>query len=250
MSSEHSNRGAKRAREARAAIGIDPAAPLPCLLTVVEEDFGYPVVLAALGDIAGACWRDGDAAVLWVNGTENRPRQRFTLAHELGHARLRHDGRVQQDTFATLSGKSTSPREIEANAFAAEFLVPKVTVCDAFDREPGLDELVVFAAGFGVSAIMALIRLVTCDVIGAKREQKLRAEIDAEHHVDAFTRLGLREIDDRLAGAEELPYLSPALGRSALVGALTGSTPVTAAARAADVAPEHLGPALESLVRP
>lgn len=250
MASEHSNRGAKRAREARAAIGVDPAAALPCLLTLVEEDFGYPVVLASLGDVAGACWRDGDSAVLWVNGAESRPRQRFTLAHELGHARLRHDGHVQQDTFETFSGRTTIPREVEANAFAAEFLVPKVAVCDAFGREPGLDELVTFAAGFGVSAIMALIRLVTCDVVGAKREKKLRAEIDAEHHVDAFTRLGLEDIEDRLAGAEHLPYLSPALADSALAAALAGDAPVVAAAQAADVAPEHLGPALESLVRP
>ena len=249
MASEHSNRGAKRAREARAAIGLDPAAPLPCLLTVVEQDFGYPVVLAALGEIAGACWRDGDAAVLWVNGTEIRPRQRFTLAHELGHARLRHDGHVQQDTFETFSGRTTIPREVEANAFAAEFLVPKAAVCAAFDSEPGLDELVVFAAGFGVSAIMALIRLATCGVVGERREKKLRGEIDAEHHVDAFTRLGLQDIDDRLAGAEDLPYLSPALANSALAAALTGQAPVAAAAQAADVAPEHLGPALESLVR-
>ena len=246
----HSNRGAKRAREARAAIGADPAAPLPCLLSVVEQDFGYPVVLASLGDIAGACWRDGDAAVLWVNGTENRPRQRFTLAHELGHARLRHDGHVQQDTFETLGGRSTSPREVEANAFAAEFLVPKVAVCDVFDRDPGLDELVVFAAGFGVSAIMALFRLVTCNAIGERRAQQLRDEIEADHHVEAFARLDLQGIDDRLASAEDLPYLSPALADSALAAALAGASPVTAAAQAADVPPEHLAPALESLVRP
>ena len=123
-------------------------------------------------------------------------------------------------------------------------------MCDAFDREPSLDELVVFAAGFGVSAIMALIRLVTCGVVGAEREKKLRAEIDAEHHVDAFARLRLEDIEDRLAGAGDLPYLSPALADSALAAALAGSAPVAAAAQAADVAAEHLGPALESLVRP
>jgi hypothetical protein len=31
-----SNRGAKCAREARAAVGLDPVAPLECLLTVAE----------------------------------------------------------------------------------------------------------------------------------------------------------------------------------------------------------------------
>ena len=37
---EDSNRGAKRAREARAALGLDPAAPLECLLSTVEQRAG------------------------------------------------------------------------------------------------------------------------------------------------------------------------------------------------------------------
>ena len=95
MAGLDSNRGAKRAREARAALGLEAGA-LPCLLRTVEAA-GYAVVVAALPDgVAGACLPGG--AVLWVNGTHSLPRQRFTLAHELGHAWCRHDGSAASRT--------------------------------------------------------------------------------------------------------------------------------------------------------
>src|SRR5829696_5209464 len=84
--------------------GLGPGQPLRCLLTVVEECAGLPVVVSAAipGEVAGACWRRGSAAVLWVNGRQAPVRQRFTLAHELAHAWCRHDGALKVDTWATL----------------------------------------------------------------------------------------------------------------------------------------------------
>src|SRR4051794_14167342 len=126
MASIDTNRGAKRAREARRALGLPADAPLPCLLSVVEERAGQPVIVAALPThVAGACYRSGDSAVLWVNGGQGLGRQRFTLAHELAHAWCAHDGAAGVDTVETLSGRTTNPYEIQANAFAAEFLVPR-----------------------------------------------------------------------------------------------------------------------------
>ena len=48
MPSLHSNRGAKRAREARAALTDDAAAPLKCVLSVAEDVMETPVVIAEL----------------------------------------------------------------------------------------------------------------------------------------------------------------------------------------------------------
>ena len=54
--------------------------------------------------------------------------QRFTAAHELGHAVLRHGGSVDEKVL--MRGgygrqSTTDIREIEADAFAAEFLLPR-----------------------------------------------------------------------------------------------------------------------------
>src|SRR5918912_595249 len=125
MAGVYAARGAERAREARSGPGPDPAAPLDCVLPVAGERMRLPVVVAALpSDVAGACYRDEAGAVLWVNGREWPPRQRFTLAHEIGHVRCGHDGRLV-DSWTTLSGATTSAIEVQANAFAAEFLVPR-----------------------------------------------------------------------------------------------------------------------------
>jgi Zn-dependent peptidase ImmA (M78 family) len=137
MAGRDTNIGAKRARETRAELELAPADPCPCILTAVEEHLGVPVVIATLPQkIAGCCWRDRDRVVLWVNGTQAPVRQRFTLAHELGHVRCRHDMAVAADTFETLAGKTTDSREIQANAFAAEFLAPAEGVRAMRDGEP------------------------------------------------------------------------------------------------------------------
>src|SRR4051812_40512322 len=116
----HTNRGAKRAREARRDLGLDAVSPLD-LLAVVE----LPVVVGALPDhVAGALVRNGAGAVAFVNGGQWIDRQRFTLAHELGHACCGHQ-KPSVDTFETVFGTAHDPQEVEANAFAAELLAPR-----------------------------------------------------------------------------------------------------------------------------
>ncbi len=243
-----SNRGAKRAREARRALGLGPVAPLGCLLSVVEERAGLPVVVARLpGDVAGACWRDGEGEVLWVNGVHPPPRRRFTLAHELAHALCGHDGALEVDSVQTLGGATTSPLEVQANAFAAELLLPREAVEQLFDDEPCLDELVLLADAYGVSALVALFRLTGAGLAGQERARRLREDIDARRHLAARERLAIAPLRDRLGAIAALPYTSPALAGSALAAALAGAAPVGAAAHAAGVAPGELGPALAAI---
>jgi Zn-dependent peptidase ImmA (M78 family) len=238
MPSKDSNRGAKRAREARAALGLDLAARLDCLLTVVEVQAGLSVVVTALpDDIAGACYRNADGAMLWVNGSaaQGHVRRRFTLAHEFGHAWCEHDGALDIDTFATLSGRTSSPYEVQANAFAAEFLVPRAALDEVVTREPTLEETVVIAAHYGVSAIMVVYRFTTLGLASDRRVAQLSAEIADRLHFDVYDRLGLDDIDDRLGSIEHLPYLSPALEGTSLAAGLRGDAAVGArVARAID----------------
>jgi len=212
---------------------------------------GLPVVVARLPeDVAGACFREGEAAVLWVNGVHGAARQRFTLAHELGHTWCGHHGTTEVDSVQTLSGKTTNPLEVQANAFAAELLLPKAAVSGLFAREPGMEELVVFAAHYGVSALVALFRLTTAGVVGERRARRLREEIDQGEHLAAYKRLGVEALDDRLRAIAELPYVSPALDGSALAAALGGDVPVAVAAQAAGVAAGDLAPALKAISAP
>lgn len=223
MAGLDSNRGAKRGREARAALGLDPVAPLPCLLDVVEQRAGLPVVVASLQEgLAGACVPIGPGRLLFVNGTQGLVRQRFTLAHELGHAWCKHDGTLAVDTFATLSGGTTSPYEVQANAFAAEFLIPKRAIESLFDGEPTFDQVVIVGAHYGTSAIMTLYRFKQCGLISVDGCAAIEAELQDGAHFEAFERLGLTPLEDRLAALERLPYLSPALSATQLGAVVRG----------------------------
>lgn len=88
------------------------------------------VQLPAGDDISGAIIRDAGQAIIAVNPTHHINRQRFTIAHELGHYFL-HEGvgeHVDQNFRVawrnTDSSKAVNWLEIEANRFAAELLMP------------------------------------------------------------------------------------------------------------------------------
>lgn len=234
MAGYDTNVGAKRARETREALGLDPAAPLDCILTLVETTLALPVVIAALpGGVAGCCWRGAEEVVLWVNGTHAPVRQRFTLAHELGHLRCRHDGAIPVETFVTLGGKTTDSREVQANAFAAELLAPAAGVTAIADGgEPGIEEVVRIAAVFGISTIAALYRLNTLGLAGSCEE--LAAAIEAGDHEAVWDGLKPESLADAIAAVDagNLPRLSPALRESALAGIVRGSTSTMAVADA------------------
>jgi Zn-dependent peptidase ImmA (M78 family) len=215
------NRGAKRAREARLALGLDSSSPVDCLVTVAELRFRVGV--AALPDgIAGACFRVDDRAVLWVNGTEVVWRQRFTLAHELAHAWCEHDGAIVMDTIETLSGKTSNPYEIQANAFAAQFLMPRDGIQERVAAEPDLDGIVVLAAEFGVSAIAMVYRVRQLKLASEERVVQLVQQVEEGQHVERFHVLGIEPLEDKLQRIE-LPYMTPG---SHLEAALNGDAAI------------------------
>lgn len=241
MTGKDANTGAKRARELRTALGLPAGEPLPCVLTAVEGDLGLPVAIAALPEaIAGCCWLDGDRVVLWVNGEQVAVRQRFTLAHELGHVRCGHGAHLAVDTFQTLAGKTTDSSEIQANAFAAELLAPADGVRAMVGGEPTLEDVVLVAAHYRISMIAALIRLSSLGL--TTRAELLRSEIDEGLHASVWDRLSPPPADDAIAAlvGAPLPRLSPALDGSALAAMVAGAASVPAAAEAAGCDPARL----------
>lgn len=121
--------------------------------------------------------RDG-TAVIGVNWEHHKNRQRFTVAHEIAHFVLDHDGDtfVDKGTYARFrdeeshSGKVTEERE--ANQFAASLLMPARLVKERFEKrvfDPGddtaLDEM---ASIFQVSTQAMMFRLQNLGLLGPK----------------------------------------------------------------------------------
>lgn len=81
-------------------------------------------------EISGVLYRDSERTIIGVSSLHHKNRQRFTIAHELGHFLL-HEMDVHVDKgFRVImrdskSSTATDRKEIEANRFAAELLMPE-----------------------------------------------------------------------------------------------------------------------------
>jgi IrrE N-terminal-like domain len=86
--------------------------PVPVELLARKQGLD-PMVTPLPRGVAGRFTVDGSAEKLEVAAGEPFVRQRFTIAHELGHRLMSHHR------------EETAAQEEEANAFASELLVPR-----------------------------------------------------------------------------------------------------------------------------
>lgn len=123
---------AAQAREAaRSVLKEHGIASAPVPVDRIARQLGVRVQFAPLdNDLSGmAHIRDG-IVVVGVNSLHAPNRQRFTLAHELGHVVLHRpilESAVHVDRVLLRdrnSSTGTDQQEIEANAFASELLMP------------------------------------------------------------------------------------------------------------------------------
>lgn len=95
---------------------------------------GIDIVQGDLGDVSGVLLREGSRITIGVNQNHSETRKRFTVAHEIGHLTLHGDEPLHIDkVFAIklrnrVSSEAVDLGEIEANAFAAELLMPTIMV--------------------------------------------------------------------------------------------------------------------------
>jgi Zn-dependent peptidase ImmA (M78 family) len=86
------------------------------------------------GTESGFTLRDGKRIIIGVNTRTSRRRQRFSIAHEIGHLILHPlnpliiDHAVRVDWRDDVSSLGTDTQEIEANAFGAALLMPQSMV--------------------------------------------------------------------------------------------------------------------------
>lgn len=122
------------------------------------------------GDLSGMAFIADGVAIIGVNSLHPPNRQRFTLAHELAHHRLHREeleravhldrGSLRRDWLST---QGVDEREMEANAFASELLIPTELLRQALGGRPvdfeDEDEIGVLARKFRVSPAAMRYRL-------------------------------------------------------------------------------------------
>lgn len=103
------------------------------------------------------------------NLSESRERQRFTIAHEIGHFASGHltDGKVMfRDTKEVFTKRVYDPQEAEANRFAAELLMPEALVKSAIQSD-GIRTVQQLAGRFLVSESAMRWRLVNLGLLSS-----------------------------------------------------------------------------------
>jgi len=110
-----------------------------------------------LGPISGQFSLEEEGPVIRYNSKEPPMRQRFTVAHEIGHYALGH-GDYFRDPIRNFSTRNFDPKEAQANRFAAELLMPEIAVSGLI-RERGITDVKALAREFQVSEAAMMYRL-------------------------------------------------------------------------------------------
>lgn len=118
-------------RQAHALLQENRIAEPPVKLDAIAKRLGITVKYEPFEeDISGVLYRDQKETIIGVNSLHHPNRQRFTIAHELGHFVL-HEMDVHVDKGYRMvlrdskSSQAVDPAEIDANRFAAELLIPE-----------------------------------------------------------------------------------------------------------------------------
>ncbi len=116
--------------------------------------------------ISGTISRQDDFNIIGVNSNHPKVRQRFSIAHELGHFLLGHDHiHIVDDTF-----DKPTDKEQGANKFAAEILIPlEMLKADIANNEYDIPAL---SQRYEVSEQAMSIRLLETGLINKIRPPK------------------------------------------------------------------------------
>ncbi len=131
--------------------GLLPVDPL-----AIARAMGIRVERSALDHSGHYSFNNGEPLIQF-NGDEPVVRQRFTLAHEIGH-HVHGDLDAPRDTSEQFNAKARDPREVAANRFAAALLMPEALVRHMV-LEQRVTDLFALAKAFGVSTAAMEFRL-------------------------------------------------------------------------------------------
>lgn len=133
----------------------------PVDFTPVEENEEFKDQVSKKGNILGIVMVHNDDLAILYRASDTQNRKRFTLAHELAHCCLHM--KPEDDTHIEFRTDETSSdeREIAANKFAGELLIPEHSLRRMIDNRNTIpaDLVKVLASIFAVSVNVMMSRL-------------------------------------------------------------------------------------------
>lgn len=162
-------------RKAIAVLAESGVTELPVPVERIARAYGAQITYEPFkGEISGMLYRSSDTTVIGVNSSHAPTRQRFTVAHEIGHLIMHKGERVIIDRFVRVNWRDgeSNPEEIQANQFAAGMLMPRTLVHQEIERalsrygELTPQDLVgLLAKRFEASAAAMQYRLINLEIL-------------------------------------------------------------------------------------
>lgn len=179
---------AEAARELLRAVGAETIAEQSTddLLASWERTFGVDIAITRLpSGLDGLAWQADHFRLILVNRTDRWTRQRFTIAHELGHI-LARDAQNLLLEAEVAPGRQAEASEVRANAFAANLLLPEDELRAAWSATARTDDsfgrLVV---RFQVSPSALAARMKALGIIDQSNRDRLRRLTTADCYAAA-----------------------------------------------------------------
>jgi len=153
----------RRARRAAGALlrrwGVENEKPVP--VELLARARRLDVIDGPLDGALARLVRVGKGGTIRLSDRHDHPGQRrFSLAHELGHFELAHDHAIDLCQASDFASTDKLP-EVEANAFAAELLLPESALRRRCEVSPvTLDHVVELANEYQTSPVATAIRFV------------------------------------------------------------------------------------------
>lgn len=135
---------------------------LPVDVKKIASALGIAVSADPFLGVSGSIDVGSGKPVIKYNSSEAAVRQRFTIAHEIGHFALGHlsgSQKLYRDDASNFSSGTKSAVETEANSFAAKLLMPGNVVRFAVS-EKNITSVEKLAEIFGVSQVAMKYRLI------------------------------------------------------------------------------------------
>jgi Zn-dependent peptidase ImmA (M78 family) len=150
---------------ARKMLGLNPDKPIPHLIRAFEKAGGVCIPFPELeGREAFAVWA-GDRPVVAIGPRKNGDRLRFSVAHEIGHL-LMHQ-----------SPTAKAKAEGDANAFAAELLMPAEAIRSDLEQPLSVERLGQLKLKWGVAMASLLFRARELGLVSRRSHDRLIFEM-------------------------------------------------------------------------
>lgn len=151
----------------KAMVDFVLAASLPIDVQELAKKIGIKEIIPVSAwpdNISGGIKVENDDFIIGYNANHSEVRQRFTIAHELGHyilhrKQILENGRIID--YALYRSNISNEMEVQANRMAADILMPSKRVADYLreNNDKAQTTIDALASKFGVSKIAMAIRM-------------------------------------------------------------------------------------------